>query len=133
MNSQPPDCGAHLHATVRLVARKPHWRLCTQTATVVALITVGCRSRRKADFSALADAGARLIDTTAVQTNGGPNQRSSGIPYMDERDIKHLTADGVVANPSRTAALIGALRAGTATDLVLDEGTARAVLDRLRI
>ncbi len=94
--------------------------------------------------------------------------------YMDERDIKQLTADGVVgdvctvllredgtyadiayntratgltpaelrriprrlcvvADPSRAAALIGALRAGTATDLVLDEGTARAVLDRLRI
>lgn len=37
----------------------------------------------------------------------------------------------VVADPSRAPALIGALRAGTATDLVLDDGTARAVLSRL--
>ncbi len=37
----------------------------------------------------------------------------------------------VVADPSRAPALIGALRAGTATDLVLDDGTARAVLNRL--
>ena len=37
----------------------------------------------------------------------------------------------VMADPSRAPALIGALRAGTATDLVLDDGTARAVLNRL--
>jgi DNA-binding transcriptional regulator LsrR (DeoR family) len=38
-----------------------------------------------------------------------------------------------VADPSRAPAVVGALRAGTATDLVLDEGTARAVLDRARL
>ena len=37
----------------------------------------------------------------------------------------------VVADPSRAAAVVGALRAGTTTDLVIDDGTARAVVDRL--
>lgn len=37
----------------------------------------------------------------------------------------------VVADPSRAGAVVGALRAGTTTDLVIDEGTARAVLARL--
>ncbi|MBA3022046.1 sugar-binding transcriptional regulator [Propionicimonas sp.] len=94
--------------------------------------------------------------------------------YLDETDMAHLSADGVVgdvctvllredgtyadiphnaratgltpaelqrinrricvvADPSRAAAVVGALRSGAATDLVLDEGTARAVLDRLRV
>jgi DNA-binding transcriptional regulator LsrR (DeoR family) len=29
--------------------------------------------------------------------------------------------------------VVGALRAGTATDLVIDEGTARAIADRARL
>jgi DNA-binding transcriptional regulator LsrR (DeoR family) len=37
----------------------------------------------------------------------------------------------VVADPSRAAAVVGALRAGTTTDLVIDEGTALAVAERL--
>lgn len=36
----------------------------------------------------------------------------------------------VVADPQRAAAVVGALRAGVATDLVCDEATARAVLRR---
>lgn len=38
----------------------------------------------------------------------------------------------VVADPSKAAALRGALRAGVATDLVLDEESARALLERHR-
>lgn len=37
----------------------------------------------------------------------------------------------VVADPYRAPAIVGALRAGTTTDLVIDEGTARAVVARL--
>ncbi|MDR1768268.1 MAG: MarR family transcriptional regulator [Propionibacteriaceae bacterium] len=39
----------------------------------------------------------------------------------------------VVGDPSRAAAALGALRAGVATDLVIDEGTARAIADRAQL
>ena len=35
-------------------------------------------------------------------------------------------------DPSRAPAVVGALRAGTATDLVIDEGTARTIEARAR-
>ena len=36
----------------------------------------------------------------------------------------------VVADPARSRAVLGALRAGVATDLVLDDHTAKAILRR---
>ena len=59
------------------------------------------------------------------------NARATGLTPAELQRIPRRLC--VVADPSRAAAVVGALRAGTATDLVLDEGTARAVLDRLRI
>ena len=57
------------------------------------------------------------------------NERATGLTPAELKRIPRRLC--VVADPSRAAAVVGALRAGTATDLVLDEGTARAVLDRI--
>jgi deoxyribonucleoside regulator len=59
------------------------------------------------------------------------NARATGLTPAELHRVPRRLC--VVADPSRAAAVVGALRAGTATDLVLDEGTARAVLDRLRV
>ncbi|AKS36686.1 transcriptional regulator [Mycolicibacterium goodii] len=55
------------------------------------------------------------------------NQRSTGMPLSELRGVK--TRILVVSGPAKTAAILGALRAGAATDLVLDEVTALALLD----
>jgi len=57
------------------------------------------------------------------------NDRATGLNPAELREVPRRIC--VVADPSRAPAVVGALRAGVATDLVLDEGTARAVLDRL--
>jgi len=57
------------------------------------------------------------------------NHRSSGMTPAELRRIPKRI--GVVADPSRASVLLGALRAGTITDLVCDDSTARALLDRL--
>ena len=55
------------------------------------------------------------------------NRRASGLtPAELQRIPKRI---GVVADPSRATALLGALRARTITDLICDDTTARAVLD----
>ena len=59
------------------------------------------------------------------------NERATGLTPPELRQIPRRIC--VVADPSRASAIIGALRAGVATDLVLDEGTARAVADRARL
>lgn len=59
------------------------------------------------------------------------NDRATGLTPAELQRVPRRIC--VVADPSRASAVIGALRAGTATDLVLDEGTARAVLDRARL
>jgi DNA-binding transcriptional regulator LsrR (DeoR family) len=57
------------------------------------------------------------------------NDRATGLtPAALQRVGKRI---GVVADPSRAAALLGALRAQTMTDLVVDDATANAVLDRM--
>jgi len=57
------------------------------------------------------------------------NHRASGLtPGELQRIPKRI---GVVADPSRAGALLGALRAKTITDLVCDDTTARALLDLL--
>lgn len=57
------------------------------------------------------------------------NARASGLTPAELSRVPRRFC--VVADPSRAAAVAGALRAGTTTDLVIDEGTARAVLERL--
>jgi deoxyribonucleoside regulator len=59
------------------------------------------------------------------------NARATGLTPTELQRVPRRIC--VVADPSRAAAVVGALRSGAATDIVLDEGTARAVLDRLRV
>jgi len=59
------------------------------------------------------------------------NERATGLNPAELREVPRRIC--VVADPSRAPAVVGALKAGVATDLVLDEGTARAVLDRLNV
>ncbi len=55
------------------------------------------------------------------------NQRASGLTPAELQSIPLRI--GVVGDPTRAAALLGALRARTITDLVCDDATARGVLD----
>jgi DNA-binding transcriptional regulator LsrR (DeoR family) len=57
------------------------------------------------------------------------NARATGLTPEAMRHIPKRI--GVVADPSRAAALLGALRAGTITDLVCDDATAHAVWERM--
>ncbi|MBK8461257.1 MAG: helix-turn-helix domain-containing protein [Micropruina sp.] len=57
------------------------------------------------------------------------NERATGLTPVELQRIPRRIC--VVADPSRAPAVVGALRAHTATDLVIDEGTARAVLNRI--
>lgn len=59
------------------------------------------------------------------------NDRATGLTPGELKHIRRRIC--VVADPSRAPAVVGALRAGAATDLVLDEGTARAVIERARL
>ncbi|AIU07727.1 sugar-binding transcriptional regulator [Mycolicibacterium smegmatis] len=55
------------------------------------------------------------------------NRRSTGMPLSELRSVR--TRILVASGPAKTAAVLAALRAGAATDLVLDEITAQALLD----
>jgi DNA-binding transcriptional regulator LsrR (DeoR family) len=57
------------------------------------------------------------------------NHRASGVTPRDLRKVPKRMC--VVGDPRRAPALLGALRAGVVTHLVVDEGTARLVLDRM--
>jgi DNA-binding transcriptional regulator LsrR (DeoR family) len=57
------------------------------------------------------------------------NARATGLTPDEMQRIPMRI--GVVADPSRASALLGALRAKTMTDLVCDDATAHAVLERL--
>lgn len=59
------------------------------------------------------------------------NSRATGLTPAELQNVPRRIC--VVADPSRVPAVVGALRAGTATDLVIDEGTARAIELRARL
>ncbi|MDR1711055.1 MAG: transcriptional regulator [Propionibacteriaceae bacterium] len=56
------------------------------------------------------------------------NERSTGLTPAELQRIPRRLC--VVSDPARAAAILGALRARVATDLICDESTARAVADR---
>lgn len=58
------------------------------------------------------------------------NQRATGPTPRELRRIRRRVC--VVAGDSKAPAIVGALRAGVATDLIIDDATARAVLKRVR-
>lgn len=84
---------------------------------------------------ARADGVVGDVCTVLIREDGSTdmdlNQRASGpAPHVLRRISRRLC---VVAGASKALPLLGALRAGVATDLVLDEGAARALLDRARV
>lgn len=113
----------------------------------VAIFGVGCLRARvpsqvystgyldDADLAALAaDEVVGDVCTVLLREDGsyadiGHNERATGPTPHELQHVPRRIC--VVADPSRAAAVVGALRAGVATDLVLDEGTAHALLDRL--
>jgi len=74
------------------------------------------------------------VCTVLIRENGtyediALNERSSG---MTPEQLQHIPRRiAVVADPLRASVVIGALRARTITDLVCDDTTVRALLDRL--
>lgn len=89
----------------------------------------------EADLAALAaDGVVGDVCTVLLREDGSyadipQNARATGLTPAELGLIPRRIC--VVADPGRASALIGALRAGVATDLVLDEATARAALGRL--
>ena len=58
------------------------------------------------------------------------NKRATGMTPAELQAVPRRIC--VVSGLSKTASVLGALRAGVATDLVIDAETARAVLNRMR-
>ncbi len=91
---------------------------------------------RPADFAELEAAHVVGDVCTVMMREDGSwrdiplNQRATGMTPDELRELPRRVC--VVSGASRAAALLGALRAGVATDLVVDEETAREVLKRLR-
>ncbi|MDR1790785.1 MAG: helix-turn-helix domain-containing protein [Propionibacteriaceae bacterium] len=59
------------------------------------------------------------------------NAQATGMTPQELKQVPRRLC--VAADPSRAAAVLGALRAGVATDLLIDEGTARAVADLAKL
>lgn len=118
-----------------------------QRRTDVAVFGVGCLRARVPshvysagyldddDKRALsADGVVGDVATVLLREDGswkdiGFNERASGLTPAELARVPRRFC--VVADPSRAAAVVGALRAGTTTDLVIDNATALAVLERL--
>ena len=95
---------------------------------------VHCQASLERTSSLVSDGVVGDVCTVLLREDGtyadiAYNERATGLTPAELKRIPRRLC--VVADPSRAAAVVGALRAGTATDLVLDEGTARAVLDRI--
>ncbi|MFV0426198.1 MAG: sugar-binding transcriptional regulator [Beutenbergiaceae bacterium] len=70
-----------------------------------------------------------LLREDGSYTDIAANQRASGLNPAELARVPRRLC--VVADPQRAPAVVGALRAGVVTDLVIDERTARATLRRL--
>jgi DNA-binding transcriptional regulator LsrR (DeoR family) len=75
------------------------------------------------------DVNTVLFREDGSYTDIALNERATGLTPADMQRIP--TRIGVVADPSRASAVLGALRAQTITDLVIDDATAHAVIERL--
>lgn len=85
--------------------------------------------RRLTADGVVGDVSTVLLREDGSWTDIDFNARASGLTPTELARVPRRFC--VVADPSRAAAVVGALRAGTTTDLVIDEETARTVLDRL--
>ncbi len=85
--------------------------------------------RRLVADGVVGDVSTVLLREDGSWTDIDFNARASGLTPAELAGVPRRFC--VVADPSRASAVVGALRAGTTTDLVIDESTARAVLARL--
>lgn len=85
--------------------------------------------QRLAADGVVGDVATVLLREDGSWTDIDLNSRASGLSPAELANVPRRFC--VVADPSRAAAVVGALRAGTTTDLVIDESTGRAVLERL--
>ena len=85
--------------------------------------------RRLAADGVVGDVSTVLLREDGSWTDIDFNARATGLTPSELAQVTRRVCVG--ADPSRAGAVVGALRAGTTTDLVIDEGTARAVLARL--
>ncbi|HVK45972.1 MAG TPA: sugar-binding domain-containing protein [Micropruina sp.] len=85
--------------------------------------------RRLSDDGVVGDVATVLLREDGSWKDIPLNARASGLTPVELSRVPRRFC--VVADPSRAAAVVGALRAGTTTDLVIDEGTALAVAERL--
>lgn len=86
---------------------------------------------RLANDGVVGDVCTVLLREDGSYADIGYNARATGLTPGELQRIPRRIC--VAADPTRCPAVIGALRAGTATDLVIDEGTARAIAERLRL
>lgn len=73
------------------------------------------------------DLGSVFLRTDGSTDDVPLNKRTTGMPLAELRAVRMRLV--VVAGRDKVAAVTAALRAGAATDLVIDDVTARAVLD----
>ncbi len=85
--------------------------------------------RQLASEGAVGDVCTVLIREDGSWADISYNERATGMPPEHMQRIAMRIC--VVADPLRAPAVLGVLRAGVVTDLVCDDATARAVIERL--
>ncbi|MCS4532159.1 sugar-binding transcriptional regulator [Corynebacterium sp. ES2730-CONJ] len=102
-------------------------------ATLPSLVYSGDYLEESDITSLTADGIVGDICTVFIREDGSyrdiaVNRRASGPTPDDLKRVKRRLC--IVAEPKKAPALLGALRAGVITDLIVDEATARAALER---
>ena len=79
-------------------------------------------------LGAVGDVMGRFVDTAGEPVNSEVNEHSVGLNIEDLRDRPVVA---VVGGDSKGDAVLGALRTGIVTDLILGERSARQIVERL--
>ncbi len=87
--------------------------------------------QKLADDGVVGDVCTVLLREDGTYDDIDYNARATGLTPAELQNVPRRIC--VVADPSRAPAVVGALRARVATDLVIDEATARAIADRAKL
>ena len=87
--------------------------------------------QKLADDGVVGDVCTVLLREDGTYDDIDYNARATGLTPVELQNVPRRIC--VVADPSRAPAVVGALRARVATDLVIDEATARAIADRAKL
>ncbi len=87
--------------------------------------------QKLADDGVVGDVCTVLLREDGTYDDIDYNARATGLTPAELQNVPRRIC--VVADPSRAPAVVGALRAKVATDLVIDEATARAIADRAKL